>query len=344
MKSKKFSFCGKMIFLTTGEWMIIVLLSICCLQFTREKIVISERLQLSVAFFCIGFILLFALLLIFAIRSVRRYISVCQSFQNSEIQEEWMESVGTLVPGLGEALRLSERRLDRRNSIELSTKQAEFLALQNQINPHFLYNTLDAIRGDALCIGAEALADTTEALSTFFRYTITNVGNLVTVEEELDNVDNYFRIQRYRFGDKMNLRVCFRGDEEKLKKVYCPKLSIQPIVENAIFHGLENKSGEGEVCINLEVIGEKLHIDIVDDGNGMPAEQLMRLNDELTGMFLNKEQEGKSGQKGGIALKNVCRRIKLLFGEEFGLYINSVPGIGTRVEMTLPVSFKNGER
>lgn len=90
--------------------------------------------------------------------------------------------------------------LDKKNIIELSTKHAELLALQNQINPHFLHNTLEAIRGDALCEGIDSIADTTEALSTFFRYTITDTGNLVSVEDELENVENYFKkIQQYRF-------------------------------------------------------------------------------------------------------------------------------------------------
>ena len=100
--------------------------------------------------------------------------------------------------------------------MQVPCTKAELKALQAQINPHFLYNTLEAIRGDALCEGIDSIADTTEALSTFFRYTITDTGNLVSVEDELENVENYFKIQQYRFGDKLDMRVNFPDDYARI--------------------------------------------------------------------------------------------------------------------------------
>ncbi len=103
-------------------------------------------------------------------------------------------------------------------------KQAEYLALQNQINPHFLYNTLEAIRADALIAGVDQIADTTEALATFFRYTITDVDRLVTLSDELENVEDYFTIQKFRFGDRMNLEL--ELNDEELLSARMPRLVL----------------------------------------------------------------------------------------------------------------------
>ena len=117
-------------------------------------------------------------------------------------------------------------------------KQAELNALQNQINPHFLYNTLECIRGKAMVQGAEQIANMTEALSAFFRYSISIQENLVTLEQELQNTKNYFLIQKYRFGNRFHLRI-FLVEESEAGEYLMPKMTLQPIVENAIFHGLE---------------------------------------------------------------------------------------------------------
>ena len=224
--------------------------------------------------------------------------------------------------------------------MQLSTKQAEFLALQNQINPHFLYNTLDSIRGDALAAGAQSIADITEALSTFFRYTITETRNLVTIGEELENVHNYFVIQQYRFGDKLTMVVDIKDNRDEILRMQCPKLFLQPIIENAIFHGLERRKDDGLLTISIEQADEDLHVDISDNGAGIPAEQLYALNKSLSRVSVGAIMEEPNGKKGGIALKNVCRRIKLLFGERYGIHISSIVGIGTKVEVVLPISFK----
>lgn len=183
--------------------------------------------------------------------------------------------------------------MDSSELLKLNKRQAQYLALQNQINPHFLYNTLESIRSEALIAGLTSVADMTEALATFFRYTISKVENLVSVEEELENCRTYFWIQQYRFGSRLSL------------------------------------------SIHLERSGQRLLIRISDDGVGMDEEVLSRMNDRL----------GKSGQafasqgsetRGGIALINVNNRIHLLFGEEYGLHVFSMPGVGTDVEINLP--------
>lgn len=261
-----------------------------------------------------------------------------QQFINEDIYQVFINHAEELPEEF--VVRIVER-LDelkgKKSIIQFSTKQAEFLALQNQINPHFLYNTLEAIRGDALCLGVDKIADITEALSVFFRYTITNTRNLVTLQEELDNVENYYIIQKYRFEDKIDLRIVFRDDEQQLLQMKMPKLSLQPIVENAIFHGIEKISAGGMVEIEVEIVDWTFHINVKDNGKGMNPDVLKKLNENLHNASCDYSIE-EGNKKGGIALRNVCRRIKILFGEEYGLHVSSILGIGTNVEIILPLN------
>lgn len=221
--------------------------------------------------------------------------------------------------------------------MDLNKRQAQYLALQNQINPHFLYNTLESIRGEALIAGLDGVADMTEALAKFFRYTITKVENLVTVEEELDNCETYFQIQKYRFGDRLNLHIlCAQEDKEAVMSCRIPKLTLQPILENSIIHGTEVKIGTGNLSIEFERTDKRLLVRISDDGVGMDEHTLARLNRRL-GKGSSSAPYKDEGQKGGIALVNVNNRIHLLFGEEYGMHVYSVPGRGTDVEITLPI-------
>lgn len=217
-----------------------------------------------------------------------------------------------------------------------SKRQAQYLALQNQINPHFLYNTLEGIRGEAISVKMTNIAEMTEALSTFFRYTISNVENLVSLEDELHNVENYFFIQKYRFGDRLRLIIdCDPEDRQEVYKCRLPKLTLQPIVENAIIHGVEQKTGEGLIRINIEATAKRLLVTISDNGVGMSAELLQRINNKLGAPSFKFDYE-KGEHYEGIAMVNVNNRIKLLFGEEYGITIYSTLNVGTDVAITLP--------
>lgn len=222
-------------------------------------------------------------------------------------------------------------------AISDSKRQAQYLALQNQINPHFLYNTLEGIRSDALEGGLITVSDMTEALSTFFRYTISNVEKFVTLEEEIANVENYFSIQKYRFGDRLQFQVCFEdtNDKEELLRAKLPKLTLQPIVENAIIHGIEGKIDQGHVFLRILATENRLIIKVTDDGMGMDENAVHELRERLqTVMYDYILPEGS--KKGGIALVNVNNRIRLLFGEAYGITVYSTQGYGTEVHVTLP--------
>ena len=245
------------------------------------------------------------------------------------LQMDWGEAplLNDFFSDLGE-------RLYGEEITKLRQKQAEYLALQNQINPHFLYNALEAIRTDALLADCEDIAETTEALATFFRYTISNVKEYVTFSDELDNAENYFTIQRCRFGDKISMEL--ELENEQLLEARMPKLILQPLVENAVSHGLEGKLGPGTVRIAVENSDKTLFLRVRDNGVGMPEERV----DQLNRQFAEDAGAPTDRQKGGIALRNVNSRIRLMFGENFGLHIFSAVGVGTECCVTLPLLFQ----
>lgn len=223
----------------------------------------------------------------------------------------------------------------REYAAEALRSRAEVSALQSQINPHFLYNTLDGIRSLALKSDARTVAEMTEALSSMFRYSISPHGDTVTLADELENVDSYLLIQQYRFPDKFSLSYELGEDEKKMLRCRMPRLTIQPVVENSIQHGLQNKRGKGAIAISGFLTQNRLVLRISDDGDGMTQETLDALNAKLQ-LDNNAEASAVSARKTGIALANVNRRIKLQCGPQYGLFVSSEYGVGTAVDIQLP--------
>lgn len=217
----------------------------------------------------------------------------------------------------------------------LVNTQAEMSALQNQINPHFLYNTLDTIRGQALMDGSTTVADMAEALSVLFRYSISNNGQLVSLRDELYCVDKYISIQQIRFRGRFQME---KKIDPELLDCLIPRLTLEPIVENAIFHGLESTTSGGTITITVNNCGEYMVINIGDNGIGIDEEALTRINEYLQD---EKVYTGRvaTGHGLGIALVNVNKRIRLTFGKAYGLSVSSVPRMGTDVAIILPIMF-----
>ncbi|MDK2809123.1 MAG: two-component system, sensor histidine kinase YesM [Clostridiales bacterium] len=284
-----------------------------------------------------GYLFLNYVSYVFAIKPYRRRNKMFQLFSEGFTIKGVFELQYPTSPEEERMLARFQDMLDTRELINVSKKQAEYLALQNQINPHFLYNTLEGIRSEALGAGIEGVAKMSEALSLFFRYTISNVENLVSLEDELKNVENYYIIQQFRFEDRLKIIIDLdAGDEQLLLSAKMPKLMLQPIVENSIYHGLEEKLGQGIVKIHARATLERLIITISDNGLGMSEEEVDKLNKKLRSVELIRFEKEEKERKGGIALTNVNSRIQLLFGEEYGLYVYSTKNEGTQVEITLP--------
>ena len=231
--------------------------------------------------------------------------------------------------------------LEQKELVELHRSQAEYLALQNQINPHFLYNTLEGIRSEALIGGLPHVGEMAEVLARFFRYTISNVRVAVTVADEIENVRHYYQIQKFRFGDKIHLRILFEeGEEEVIRKCRIPKLVLQPVVENAIRHGIEPMVEEGTVTIRFQILTERLLIVVSDNGVGMDEQSLLRLNKRLRSIQVEDEP---STDGHGVAMVNVNNRIKLLYGHDYGVLFYSTINLGTDVLISLPLENSAGE-
>ena len=274
----------------------------------------------------------------------KRAVKLSERFRAGHIMaDDEVSDAVFLSPSTQRQMEMVDQMFNSTQMMDLNKRQAQYLALQNQINPHFLYNTLESIRGEALIAGLGSVAEMTEALAKFFRYTITKVENLVTVEEELENCETYFRIQQYRFGDRLKLHIeCDEAERENIMNCKIPKLTLQPILENSIIHGTELKIGTGNLRIKFERTEKRLIICISDDGVGMDEETLAKLNRRL-GKGRNLIAYDEKEKKGGIALANVNNRIQLLFGEEYGMHIYSIEQKGTDVEITIPFAMAEKE-
>lgn len=240
-----------------------------------------------------------------------------------------------------EAFLVKENRKSRENVVwseedierlEILRKRSELSALQYQINPHFLYNTLDNIRAQAYKDGSHDIAQMTEKLSRFFRYAISNRSALVTVDEELIHIDDYYYIQKKRFGNRFEMKVIL--EDEELRRCYMPKLLLQPLVENAIVHGLEKRKEGGIVTIRLFNLETDILIEVWDNGAGMREEALHELNERLESNKFGIPT--RSGRNNGIAIQNVNARIRLTFGDDYGIRYRSMEGYGTTARVRIP--------
>ena len=210
---------------------------------------------------------------------------------------------------------------------ELLKKEAEYAALQAQINPHFLYNTLDTICWQAKLKNNEDIFETTYSLSRLLRASMSNKDPFVTVKQELDYVHDYIRIQKARYRQRISVSVKV---EKEVESVRIPKLILQPIVENAFVHGLEEKGESGVLSVRgiLNQEEETVTFVIKDDGVGMTEEQ-------IESVYSQKEK--------GFGLHSVHKRIQILYGEAYGLKILSEPGRGTTVILRVPIEERQRE-
>lgn len=229
---------------------------------------------------------------------------------------------------------------------ELEQKRQQLLALENQINPHFLYNTLDTFRGLALEDGDRHLSDMIEALSVMFKYSVNYDVELVNINAELNYLSRYIQLQQLRFPDRFEYQEVVNCTQEQLLLEMCPRLVLQPLVENAIRHGLKNVRRGGCITVALEVREGDFYISVEDNGCGMSQQQVENMNRKFRRPELSKNGNSTAEdradtetrtQQGGIGLGNVNKRIKMFCGEEYGLKVVSTPDVGTQIEVCLPL-------
>ena len=214
----------------------------------------------------------------------------------------------------------------QKDKLAIRQKEIKLELLANQINPHFLFNTLETIRMKAHVNGQKELAEIVKLLGRIMRRNLEIGSEMITVESEVEFVQCYLEIQKFRYGNRINYDIYF--EDEEIKNVKILPLTIQPLVENAIVHGLEFKEGEGHVSVRLYRKNFYLFISVQDDGEGMTNEKLQEVLDTLEDM-----EDGPSKR---VGLRNVHQRLKLFYGEEYGLRIYSQKNGGTKIDIMLP--------
>lgn len=204
---------------------------------------------------------------------------------------------------------------------EIVLRKTELKALQAQINPHFLYNTLDSIQWMCEQGKSEDAVKMVGALAKLFRISISRGHELITIKDELRHAENYFIIQSYRYRNQFEYEF---NVDAGLENYLCNKITIQPLIENAIYHGIDRMVDEGKISVNVKDAGKDIIIEVEDNGIGMTAEQCKKI--------LKKERSDSSG----IGVKNVNDRLKIYFGDEYGLTIESELDVGTKVTVKIP--------
>ncbi len=231
---------------------------------------------------------------------------------------------------------IAQSKLEQEN-----LKKAELRLLQAQINPHFLYNTLDAIVWQAEANNSAEVISITRALSDFFRISLSSGKEWITIEQERKHLEGYLSIQKVRYRDILNYAIEI---DDGIKNEIMLKLLLQPLVENALYHGIKPKRGGGSIFVKGERQGNELLFSVRDTGNGIPPDRLREIRDALRDddTQITSEKIGGSGSGSGFGLKNVDMRIRLYYGKSEGIAIQS-DETGTTVSFRLPAGMKGEE-
>jgi two-component system sensor histidine kinase YesM len=296
--------------------------------------------------FLIGIILVLSLVLLFFLLKSSKKLSnkivdpidrICERLEAigkgsllvCEPIEADVEEVQLLSYGIENMVERLKWQIDKNTEQEKQRRRTELALLQAQINPHFLYNTLDTI------IWLNESGEISEAvkmvasLSNYFRFSLSRGKSVITLEEEEQHIRSYLEIQQMRYRDLMDYEIDI---PVRLKNYILPKLTLQPLVENALYHGIKNTRRKGFIQLTGKEHNGCVILEVKDDGYGMSQERLEQLKASLT-----------DGTNEGFGLRTVHQRIQILFGAEYGLALQSEPGKGTRISVTIPMKTSDKE-
>ncbi len=265
------------------------------------------------------------------LHGITRFINNAIKHPDDRLQVQREDDIGVVAESLNRMLDENRKMIGeikegkiRLYEEQIQRQKMEILAYRNQINPHFLYNTLSCIRDMAVFYDVDAIAEMTMALSDIFRYAV-NGSNIVTVKDELDYTQIYATIIRYRHMDKITITT--EADPDALDK-HIFRLMLQPLVENAVLHGMVENIGPGTVSVRIRHLPDSRQLEIVtrDDGTGMDEEKLAKVREILVNP---KENES-------IGISNIVMRLRLFYGDSYTLWIDSEEGKGTEVKVIVP--------
>jgi len=330
-----FKINGEKYLVTSGryernQWIVVSIVPLS--ELTSDNNKVTKMIYLT-GVICILFGMIFS---VFISRAVSRPIIRLSKYMGKvgigdfkvDIPHEGNDEVGVLTDSFNNMTSKISDLVDQVYIEQKRKRVFELQALQSQINPHFLYNTLESICSLVQMNLNKDAYRMVKALAMFYRRVLSKGKNVISISEEINIIENYFIIQKIRYGDKFEYDI---NINEKVMNGKIIKLSIQPIVENAIYHGVREKQGKGNINITGEVEGENIVISIIDDGAGMSEIDINNIC-----LITEKNVSGKPS----FGLKSVNERIKLYFGQEYGIRITSKEGIGTRIDIILPFSFE----
>lgn len=303
---------------------------------TKELLKNSKQTQLN--YIMVAAILLLAVIVISSLLSkeITRPILLLRDsmskveegkFQQANVEVTTMNEIGSLTKSFNVMTKRIQELMEQNVAAQKEKRKSEMKALQAQINPHFLYNTLDSIIWMAEAGQNDDVVLMTSALAKLLRQSISNDKEQVRVEEEMNYVQSYLTIQKMRYKDKLEYTI---DVDPEICSVSIIKFAIQPLVENAIYHGLKYKDTKGKISIHGYVRGKKGYITITDDGVGMDEETLKYIFDE-------KQKKEKKLKSNGVGVPNVQKRLQLYYGSEYGISYISRQGEGTVATVTIPL-------
>ena len=228
----------------------------------------------------------------------------------------------TLSEGMEQMIARLNAQIQEITQKQTSLRKAELALLQAQVNPHFLYNTMDTIIWLIEADRPQAAVEMISNLSSFFRHSLSRGEDVISLGKEEEHVRSYLQIQQARYKDILDYTIQI---DPALRETRLPKLTLQPLVENALYHGIKLKRGKGCIYITSRGEGADVLLQITDDGAGMTAVRLEELNRAI-----------ESGERVGFGLVTVHERLRLLFGPPYGLTLSSREGVGTTVTVRVP--------
>jgi len=289
-------------------------------------------------------------LIYFVGRSISKRLSIITAYMGKVEKEQFEvidinegeDEIGKLinrynlmVSRIKELIEVVFKGQAEKQALELAKKNAELKAMQSQVNPHFLFNTLESIRMRSLLKNEHETADIIGELAVLFRKSMTWGDDYITVEEEMGFIDNYMHIQRYRFGDKIKY---YHYVMEDCKKCLIPKLSISTFIENACIHGLEMTDKEGVISVTVTKQDKELLIEISDNGKGMDEERLSKLKFMIANASSEMLYEARS-----TGVLNAYLRLKMYSDGNLRIDIDSKPEKGTDISIWLPIIYEKSQ-
>lgn len=300
------------------------------------RMLLVSALALAVA--CLLAILL-SRRLVRPIKALEKKMESLQSDLSVRAEVTSHDEIGSLTVGFNTMAERLNRLINERYLVKIREKEAEMLVLQSQLNPHFLYNALETVSMTAVSHNDIETSDAVATLGKMMRYTISRHGNLVRLRQEIRFVENYLAFQTMRLGDMLTFEI---EPDADMEQCVVPKLILQPFVENVISHAIRDKP----VRVRLKAMRQwgDLIIIISDDGAGIGRERRKQIEHDMYAKNLPRQDDSTAQNGGGIALRNVHQRIRLMYGEPYGVSIDSRPDCGSAFFIRLPLILKQEER